>query len=239
MKRSLILITLLAATLLLTACAAPAAAPAADAPLTRQLTVTGNGKVNIVPDIASINIGVHTQEATVGEALAANTSQSQAVSDALQAAGIKLEDIQTTAFNVYPYQNYGPMGEMLDLAYVVDNSVIVTVRDLSQLGKILETVVQSGANNINGITFDVSDRTAAMSEARLAAVADARKQAEELAGAAGAKLDDVMYINVSSYSQPYGSYSLKGDAAMAASSVPVSAGQIQVVVDVTITYGLK
>ncbi len=239
MKRSILLVILIVSMFVLTACAAPATTSAAVAPLQRQLTVTGNGKVNIVPDIASINIGVHTQEATVSEALAANTSQSQAVSDALQAAGIKLEDIQTTAFNVYPYQNYGPMGEMLEVAYVVDNSVIVTVRDLSQLDKILETVVQSGANNINGITFDVSDRTAAMSEARLAAVADARAQAEELAGAAGAKLDDVLYINVSSYSQPYGTYSLKGDAAMAASSVPVSAGQIQVVVDVTLTYGLK
>ena len=242
MKRLIvILIIVLTATLVLTACAAPVATTSsANQPIQRQLSVTGNGKVNIAPDIAYINIGVHTEGASVGEALASNTAQSQAVADALKDFGLTDQDIQTTAFNVYPQQNYGPQGEMLDIKYVVDNSVYVTVRNLNQLGEILDAVVKSGANNINGINFDVADRSVAMSAARKAAVEDAHAQAEELASAAGAKLGEVQYINVSSYSQPYGTYSLKGDGGMAASStVPVSAGQIQIVVDVNLTYGLK
>jgi uncharacterized protein len=235
-----ILIILVIATLALSACAAPSTTNGVNTPAQRQLTVTGNGKVNVAPDVAYINIGVHTEAASVGEALSNNTRQSQQVSDALKVLGLTEQDIQTTAFNVYPQQNYGPQGEMLDIKYVVDNSVYVTVRDLTKLGQILDTVVKSGANNINGITFDVADRSAALSSARQAAVEDARTQAEELAVSAGAKLGEVQYINVSSYSQPYGTYSLKGDGGMAASgSVPVSAGQIQVVVDVNLTYALK
>jgi len=235
-----ILLILVIASLALTACAAPSAASGVNTPAQRQLTVTGNGKVNVAPDVAYINIGVHTEAASVGEALANNTRQSQQVSDALKVLGLTDQDIQTTAFNVYPQQNYGPQGEMLDIKYVVDNSVYVSVHDLTKLGQILDTVVKSGANNINGITFDISDRSAALSAARKAAVEDAQTQAQELADSAGAKLGEVQYINVSSYTQPYGTYSLKGDGGMAASSnVPVSAGQIQVVVDVNLTYLLK
>jgi uncharacterized protein YggE len=226
---------------LLSACGSvgsPAGDPSQE--MIRTLNVTGNGKVNLTPDIVYINVGVHTEGADVGEALEQNSQQSKKVAEALTKYGVEAKDIQTTAFNVYPQQQYGPMGEMLDIKYVVDNAVYVTVRDLNNLGAILDTVVKSGANNINGIQFDVLDRTAAMSQARKAAVDNAKAQAEELAAAAGAKLGDVQSINMSSYSQPYGPTSLKGDAAMVENaSVPVSAGQIVLIVDVNVTYELK
>ncbi len=243
MKKSiLVILTVLLAAGLLSACgvAGNPFTSSNDQPAQRTLNVTGSGSVNLTPDIVYINIGVHTEGANVGEALASNTGQSQKVADALKEFGVEGKDIQTTAFNVYPQQQYGPQGEMLDIKYVVDNSIYVTVRDLNNLGAILDTVVKSGANNINGIQFDVADRKAAMSEARKSAVENARAQAEELATAAGAKLGEVQYINVSSYSQPYGPTSLKGDGGMAESSnVPVSAGQIQLNVDVNVTYALK
>lgn len=243
-KNILIVVSFLLAASLLTGCAAPAVSntAAGDVSMQRTLSVTGTGKVTLTPDIVYINIGVHTEEADVATALANNTTQSQQVADSLKQYGIEDTDIQTSAFNVYPMQNYGPQGEMLDIKYVVDNSVFVTVRDLTKLGAILNTVVTSGANNINGITFDVADRSAGESQARITAVEDAKAQAAELAEAAGAKLGKVQYMNVTSYTTPYGSYSLKGDAALAnagGSNVPVSAGQIQISVDVNITYELQ
>jgi uncharacterized protein len=241
-KTILIIITVVLAAGLLTACGAFGSNPtgSANQPPQRTLNVTGSGKVNLTPDIVYINIGVHTEGADVAEALASNTAQAQKVTDALKQYNVEAKDIQTTAFNVYPQQQYGPQGEMLDIKYMVDNSVYVTVRDLTNLGAILDTVVKSGANNINGIQFDVANRDAAISEARKAAVADARAQAEELVAAAGAKLGEVQFINVSSYTQPIGPTSLKGDGGLAASSnVPVSAGQIQISVDVNVTYNLK
>jgi uncharacterized protein YggE len=88
----------------------------------------------------------------------------------------------------------------------VDNTVFVTLRDLESLGDVLDAVIEAGANSINGIQFDVADRTEALSEARKAAVADARAQAEELAAAAGLELGAIQ--NISTYGGGY-SYSVQ------------------------------
>ncbi|MEM5774567.1 MAG: SIMPL domain-containing protein, partial [Anaerolineaceae bacterium] len=131
-----------------------------------QLAVNGNGQVYIVPDLAYINIGVHSEADDVQTALSENNTQAQAIRQTLTSMGVADEDIQTTAFNVYPTQQYDPMGQPLGLKYVVDNSVLVTVRDLSNLGSLLDSAVQSGANTINSITFDANDKAAAYTQAR-------------------------------------------------------------------------
>ncbi len=207
--------------------------------INRSVNVNGTGTVNLSPDIAYITIGVHTEASDVSEALASNTQQAQTVSDALGQLGVEAKDIQTTAFNVYPQQQYGQMGEMLDIKYVVDNSVYVTVRDLSKMGQILSTVVSSGANNISGIQFDVADRTTGLSEARKKAVEDAKTQAVELAESAGAKLGEIQFLSVNSYTSPISPISLKSDAAYSGGTVPVSAGQLVLTVNVSATYELK
>jgi len=207
-------------------------------PPIRSISVNGNGQVTMIPDIAYITIGVHTEGADVKTALSENTAQSQKVSDALIAMGVEQKDIQTTAFNIYPQQQYGPQGEMLDIKYVVDNSVYISVRDLTKMGEILSTVVSSGANNINGISFDVADRTSAIAEARKKAVDNARSQAEEIATAAGATLGEIQSISLNTYTSNYGAPGLKSDA-VGGSAVPVSAGQMVLSVDVYAVYELK
>jgi uncharacterized protein len=226
---------------ILTGCV-PAASNTSTPPETTNtptINVSGEGQVTITPDVAYINIGVHTEGADVSEAMASNTQQAQKVSDALVALGVDKKDIQTTAFNVYPQQQYGPNGEMLDIKYVVDNSVYVTVRDLTKMGDILNAVVKSGANNINGIQFDVADRSAALSDARKKAVDDAHAQATELAIAAGTKLGKLQYLTVTNTTNPVSQVSLKGDAASSGGTVPVSAGQLILTVNVSATYELQ
>jgi uncharacterized protein YggE len=165
----------------------------------RTLNVSGTGTIYLVPDLAYINIGVHTQNEDVSEALNSNTAQSQQVADVLKNQGIDAKDIQTTSFNIYPQQQYGPSGESLGITYVVDNTVYVTVRDISKLGNILSSVVESGANNINGISFDSTAKDQAVQDARKAAIDDAKQQAQSLADAAGVNLDYIQSINVSTY----------------------------------------
>lgn len=241
MNKKLILgISLLLALSLLTGCSTLQRVVKTDSnPITRTVNVNGTGQVTIAPDVAYITIGVHTEAEDVTEALASNTQQAQTVSDALGGLGIEKKDVQTTAFNVYPQQQYGPAGEMLGIKYVVDNSVYVTVRDLTKMGEILSLVVESGANNISGIQFDVADRSKAMSEARKKAVEDAAAQAGALASGAGAKLGAIQNLNVNSYSSPISPISLKSDAAYAQGTVPVSAGQLTITVDVNATYALE
>ncbi len=119
----------------------------------RTISVTGNGKSVLTPNVATINIGVHSENEDVATALQQNTASSQSVADALTSFEVEPRDIQTTNFAIYPIQNYGPNGEMLQLKYSVDNTVTITVRDLAKMGDILSTVVANGANNIYGISF--------------------------------------------------------------------------------------
>lgn len=226
--------------LLLSAFSKAGGGPTTETP--RTISVTGNGKTILTPDIATINIGVHTENADVSAALTENNAKAQAVRDALVGFGVKPEDIQTTNFSIYPNQQYGPQGELLGIKYSVDNSVYITVRDLAKLGDVLTTTISSGANNIYGITFDVADREKALSEARLAAVADAKTQADELAAAAGLKVGKVMNLSVNATSPTpmYASNGMGGGGgAMAAAPAPISSGQLVVTVDAYVTYEIQ
>jgi uncharacterized protein len=220
------------------------AAPAQETQqVTRTVSVNGSGKVVLTPDIAYITIGVQTTNANAAEAVAANNSDTQKVIDALKAAGIADKDIQTTNFSISPQQDYDPAtGKPTGkITYTVNNSVFVTVRNIDQVGKVLDAAVQAGANNISGIQFDLADRTLALSDARKAAVADAYSKAEELASAAGVTLGSVQTINEYSSGGPVPMYDVRAAApAMAeGGSVPVQAGQLIITVEVSIVYEIK
>jgi uncharacterized protein YggE len=218
--------------------------PAAETSPIRTVSVTGSGQVFLVPDVAYVYIGVHSQSENVAEALSQNNEQAQAVTDALKKLGTEAKDIQTTSFNIYPQQQYEPnSGKVTSTIYMIDNTVYVTVRDLKKLGEMLDVVVRSGANSINGITFDVVDKESAMSEARGLAITNARKQAEELAKASGVTLGDVQAITTSTSGTPYMAkemgYGMGGGGMAAASPAPVSAGQLVLSIDVSLTYTIK
>ena len=208
-------------------------------PLQRLINVTGSGQVYLTPDVAYVNVGVHSQADTVAEALKLNNSQATAVASSLKELGIDPKDIQTNAFNVYPQQQFGPQGEVLKTTYAVDNTVYVTVRDLSKLGQILDVVVQNGANAINGISFDVLDKTKALAQVRQMAVADARTQAQELADAAGVKLGNLISLNVYEGTAPVPAFGGKGGVASQAVPVPVSAGQLVLSMNASLVYEIK
>jgi hypothetical protein len=206
----------------------------------RTLSVNGSARITLTPDIAYISTGVHTESENAQEAVASNTTQAQKVIDALKALGLDDKDIQTTNFNVYPSQQYDNEGRPTVLKFMVDNTVYVTLRDLSKVGEALAASVDAGANNIYGIQFDVEDKTAALSEARKAAVADAKRQAEELAQASGATLGAVQTISFyNPYPTPIMDAKGGGGYDMANAAVPVSPGQMTITVDVSVIYEIK
>jgi uncharacterized protein YggE len=149
------------------------------------------------------------------------------------------QDIQTSNFSIFPRQDYGPEGQIVGITYVVDNTVAVTVRDLGSIGAVLDAAIQAGANSISGIRFDVEDREAAQQQAMVAAVENARERAEVLAGAANVELGAVMSIQ--SYMGggtpiPFEANMVMADAAM---GVPVSPGEMQITVDVSVIYEIQ
>lgn len=240
MKTKTILIVLLLAALTLGACA-PTVTAGGAAPAPRSVTVTGAGAATLSPDIAYIYIGVHTDALAAAEAVSQNSAKTEMLVKAIQQAGVAAADIRTTNFSIYSSPQYGPDGQPTgQTTYAVDNTVYVTVRDLAGLGKLLDQAVQAGANNINNIQFDVADKTQAMSEARKSAVAAAKKQAEELAAAAGVTLGDLQTI-ISSDSVPAPIFDARGmgGGGVAASAVPINPGALQLTVTVTLTYEIK
>jgi uncharacterized protein YggE len=205
------------------------------------LSANGEGKVYLVPDLANIFIGVHSEAATVADALKANNTQADAIQKALVALGVDPKDIQTSAFNVYPQQQFDQKGENPRTNYVVDNTVNVTVRDLNQLGTLLDSVVSSGANSIHGIQFDVKDKAKALAQARKQAIDDAKAQAQAMAQDAGVQLGLVQTINVSMGNNPPSPVYYAKDAMSvgAGGSVPVSSGQLLIVAQATLTFEIK
>jgi hypothetical protein len=232
-----IFIFILVLALALSGCAA-AAQP-------KTLNVSGNGTVYLTPDIAYITVGVHTEDPDLASGVSKNNTQAQTLVDALKKAGIAAKDIQTSNFSVYNNNNGQTVdkttGQVISGSYYsVDNTVTVTVRDLSHLGSILSTAVNSGANNINSISFDVADKTAAMQQARQKAMANASSLATELAKTANVQLGGIQNITYSDNS-PLSYYGIGGGGAAAApnASVPIQPGQTQISVTVSVTYALK
>jgi uncharacterized protein YggE len=162
----------------------------------RTVTVTGMGEVDVQPDEAFITVGVQTDADTAAEAMQANTTQMQDVLDALAGAGIDQADIQTQFVSVQP--RYGnqtdPTAIPEIVGYTAINNVEVRVRDLAQLGDLLDTAIQAGANNVGGIRFSVSEASEVREDAEQAAFNDARAKAERWARLAGGTLGPVLSI---------------------------------------------
>jgi uncharacterized protein YggE len=233
-KRTLFIFALILV-LVLSACGSPAST------VTRTLTVSGNGTIYLTPDIAYIYIGVNTEDTDIAQAVSKNNTQAQILADALKNAGVATTDIQTSNFSVYSDQKTTDPNTGLanGYNYTVDNTVYVTVRDLSKLGSLLNAAVGAGANTINSITFDVADKTSAQTQARQKAMDNATALAGELAQTAKVTLGTIQSITYSdnSYSPYYGMGG--GGASAPNASVPIQPGQTQISVSVSITYAIK
>ena len=237
-KYLLPLLALLTVGALLAACA-PSTVTVQNAPSVRSVTVTGSGMVTLTPDIAYVSIGVQTQDASAATAVSQNNAQAQAVMNAIKGFGVADKDIQTTNFSIYPQQQYDNNGKITGIVYQVNNTVYITVRDLTRLGDLLDGAVQAGANDISSISFDVADKTQALSQARKAAVANARAQADELTAATGTQVGEVQSISYADSTAPVVLNFAKSADALSAASVPVSSGSMQITTTVTIVYALK
>lgn len=240
-KLSFLFVALSLLAVLLSACSGAAVSSQNPEP-PRILNINGHGEVSITPDLAYINIGVHTEDQDAATAVNTNNIQTQKVITALKALGIAGEDIHTINFNIYQGDKYNMEGMLEGKFFFVDNQVNITARDLSKLGDILTASIDAGANNINGIQFDVSEKSEALAQAREKAVADAKAQAQELARLSGVELGEITSLNVynsGGIPTPYYAYGKGGGGGAAEAAVPVSPGLFTISVEVNISYTIK
>lgn len=206
------------------------------------LSVTGHGEVSLAPDVAYVTIGVHTQASDVSQAVSQNADQVAGVMAALAALGVAQEDMQTSNFNLYTGDNYDPLTGLPsgDKTYTVDNTVNVTVRDLANMGSLLDEAISAGANSIWGVSFDVDDKEAAQAEARDMAMADAVSEALGLAQVAGVSLGAVQSISYTQGGAFYPYYGMGGGGGAAeAATTSIVPGLITISADVSVTYSIQ
>lgn len=209
----------------------------------RSITVTGEGSAFAVPDMAMLSAGVVSEGATAGEALAANSKTTGSVIERFRAGGIDGKDIQTAGFSlqpvyVYPKPEDGNAVPPRITGYSVSNTVSVRVRDIARIGAVMDMVVAAGANTLGSIDFIVSHQSEILDRARQDAVSDARRKAGLYAAAAGARLGSVLTLSEQSAipGEPRPMYRMQ---AAEAAPVPVAAGQTELKVGVTVTFGIE
>jgi uncharacterized protein YggE len=204
------------------------------------LSVSGTGSVSVKPDVADVTVGVTIQRDTAGDAAADAANVMAAVVDALKSMGIADEDMQTTSLSLSPVYDYDSSPYRL-VGYTANNLVTVTVRDITQVGPVVDAATGAGATDVNSIVFRVQDQAAAETQAREMAVKAARAKADTIATAAGTEITGIISISETSAPVPMPMYygEAAADAARGASApTPVLAGTVEVRVDVSIVYSI-
>ena len=219
----------------------------------RSFSVSGEGKITAIPDIAQFTFSVITEG---GKDIAVlqnnNTDKTNKAIDFLKGLGIEAKDIKTLGYNLSPrYQTYScnykieigsepcPPSEIV--GYTISQTVSVKIRDFTKIGDAMSGVVEKGANSVSSLSFSIDDQTAVENQAREEAIAKAREQAAIVAQAGGFKVGKLISID-EGYS-PYYGYGLGGGdmkLESAPSATPViEAGSQEVTVSVILRYEIQ
>jgi uncharacterized protein len=178
---------------------AQAQAPGQKSQVDGRVIVTGEGSITVSPNYAQIRSGVTTDAKTVKEASDGNTKLMSTIMQVLIDSGIAQKDIQTSRFSIEPiYTSQSSSAAAKLSGYRVANQVTVTLRQISQVGEILDRLIKAGATDVGNIAFLVSEPEKALDQAREAALADARRKAELYARAASVRLGRVVWISETS-----------------------------------------
>lgn len=208
-----------------------------------KIHVTGSGSVVGEPDIATLNLGVSVEKRTVAEAREAAAAAMTAVIASLKANDIAENDIRTEKFSIYPQYDYTDNGRVLR-GYSVNNTVSAKVRELESLSDVIDAAAEAGGDIIvvNSIQFMIEDTTPLQTQARGLAVKNAEAKAQTLADASGVTLGKPITITETSHaaSPPIAFAKTEGLAADSArSSTPIEAGELTIIVNVTVVYEIE
>jgi uncharacterized protein YggE len=202
------------------------------------ISVSGEATISVPPDLAEINGGVTTEAKNARDASAANNKAMSAVLQALKASGVAEKDIQTSRLSLQPQSApiKGNNGPMQIVGYRASNRVTVTVRDVTKVANAIDALVSSGANDISGISFMVSQASKLLDVARAKAIDDAHRKADIYARAAGVTLGAP--LSISEQGMP-GPMPYRKMAAAMADSAPVAPGEETLRVSVSVSYEIK
>ncbi|MBK5332815.1 MAG: SIMPL domain-containing protein [Ilumatobacteraceae bacterium] len=206
----------------------------------RSITVTGEGKIAVKPDTASLSLGVQATATTATEALSRANASAAALIASLKTAGIGDDDIATSGVSIYPQYN----SKNTVSGYQASNNVTITVREIGRTGQLIDAAAAAAGDNITvgGVSFYVDDSEALIGAARADAIRNARKRAGEYAAAAGATVGDVIQISepaIGGSAQPMFRAASMSKFSGGGSPTPIEAGTQDLEVSVTVVYELS
>lgn len=149
-------------------------------PVSREMTVTGNGEIVARPDYVQIQIEVRTEGKDVSLAQQENALIMNRVIGSLLALNIPREAIQTTAYTISPNYDYIE-GRQVFRGYEVQNAITVKITDISQAGMVIDTAIQNGANHVSAIQFKIENSDAYYQQALNLALVNALAKAKSMA----------------------------------------------------------
>jgi len=202
------------------------------------ISVNGEATVSAAPDLAEIDAGVTTEAKTARAASDANAKAMSAVFAALKNSGIAQKDVQTAQISLQPQitsRNNSSAPPQIT-GYRATNRVSVTLRDIAKIGDAIDALVASGANDIGGIGFSVSQSSKLLDDARAKAIEDAHRKAAIYAQSAGVTLGGPLSIAEGGASPPV---AFRAKVAMAAAPTPIAPGEQTLHVSVHVTYEIK
>ncbi len=237
-----------AAALMAIAAALPAAAAAQTSVTIAEtapvVTLTVTESVEAAPDVATVGTGVQTRAPTAAQAMRDNAAKTEKLIAALAKAGIAKKDIQTSGINLnaqYDYSNRNNgEGQPRFLGYEASNQLTVKLRDVKQVGSLLDAMVAAGATNVNGPSFSIEDPSPLHQQARGTALKTAKAQADFYAQAAGYSSARLLSIAESNSGGRPAEIMVTASRfkADAAPSTPVEPGQVSASVTLTVQYAL-
>ena len=202
---------------------------------------SGEATVSARPDRAEISIGVINQSPTAQAAASANATQTTQVIEAIKRTLGQGGELKTAGYSISPQYQYSAGRSPKITGYQASNTVLVIVNDLTLLGKVIDSASDSGANNINGVTFSLKDETVVRSQALAEAATKARAAAEAIAKALNTHIVGVLQAETNetpTFRPMNRSFAAMAQGAVAAPT-PIEPGDLDIHATVTVTLEVQ
>ncbi|AWH86622.1 hypothetical protein HYN59_16560 [Flavobacterium album] len=201
-----------------------------------QINVSGEGRVSVVPDEAVITIGVENTGADAADVKKKNDAAIDAILKYLKNAKLPEKDYQTKRVSLNRNYDY----DKKKYSYVASQTVVIHLKDLTKYDALMMGVVDAGANTVNGVEFRTSKQAQYESEARVLAVANAKKKADDYTAALGQKTGKALLVtdNTQTYYPP-APMMMMNKAMDGAERQTLAVGEMIVTANVNISYALQ
>ncbi|KPJ55079.1 hypothetical protein AMJ47_01945 [Parcubacteria bacterium DG_72] len=215
-----------------------------DAEFKNTIAITDTGEVYAAPDLAVINLMVTNEAKTVGEAMAENTKRMNKVIEEMKSLGIEEKDLKTVSYNIYPRYEYekdrfgNVYGKRILAGYEIRQSLQVKIRNLENIGQVIEKGTAAGANDVGNLQFTIDNQDELKKQAREQAIDKARKKAEQMASQLNVRLGKVTSFSENFYVPYYGAmdYAMEKGIGGAGEVPDIQTGENKITVSVVITY---